>query len=68
MVFNGVWFNEAWAKTKTMKQFVDNHKHGTLSEEQLKEAWRLMNPEKVKSGNNQGSVQTSEELQPEQGD
>lgn len=46
MVFNGVWFNEAWAKTKTEAEFVAHESHIGLSEKQLKEAYALMNPKK----------------------
>jgi hypothetical protein len=47
MLYNGVSFNEDWAKTKTVEEFVAHESHHDLSEKQLKEAYYLMNP-KVK--------------------
>ena len=46
MVFNGIWFNEAWAKTKTEAEFISHESHHPLSKDQLKEVYALLNPKK----------------------
>lgn len=47
MNYNGISFNENWAKTKTVEEFIAHESHHGLTDKQLKEAYYLMCP-KVK--------------------
>jgi len=46
MVFNGINFYEESNKGKTEAEFIEHEKHHELTEKQLKEAWKLLNPKK----------------------
>lgn len=46
MVFQGIGFNDEWAKTKTEAEFIAHESHHGLSEKQLKEVYALMLPPK----------------------
>jgi hypothetical protein len=46
MTYNRVSFNEAWARTVSEEVFVAHEAHHGLSDQQLREAYRLMNPKK----------------------
>lgn len=56
MNFNGVNFNESWVKTKTEAEFIAHESHHGLSEKQLKEAYKLMNPKKKDQSVDTGKV------------
>lgn len=58
MVYNGIWFNDESAKKKSQAEFVEHEKHHDLTEDQLKEAWSLMNGKK--------KVVNKQEQKPEQ--
>jgi hypothetical protein len=54
MIYEGINFNEEWAKGKTVAEFVEHEKHHGLSEKQLKEAYKLMVPKVKKDSSFQG--------------
>ena len=47
MVFEGINFNQEWAKSKSVEEFVAHEAHHPLTEAQLIEAYELMNPKPV---------------------
>ena len=58
MKFNGIDFNRAWVKTKTLAEFIAHEKHHKLSEAQLKEAYELIVPPKPVEPNGNNSSTT----------
>jgi len=46
MIYNGIWFNAEWAKTKTEAEFVKHEGHHGLTVEQLKEVYAMLVPAK----------------------
>ncbi len=67
MNYNGIGFNENWVKSVSEKEFVEHEAHHGLTEKQLKEAYKLMNPKKLQSKNDDtgGLVKEGGEDQPE---
>lgn len=58
MNYNGVSFNENWAKTKTVEEFIAHEGHHGLTDKQLKEAYYLMCPKVKKSAEAKEIVET----------
>jgi hypothetical protein len=46
MIYEGINFNEAWVRSVSEAEFVEHEAHHGLSQKQLKEAYRLLNPKK----------------------
>jgi len=55
MIYNGINFYDC-NKEKTEAQFVKEQKHTGLTEDQLKEAYGLLNPKKKAKDDNKGAT------------
>lgn len=46
MKSNGIWFNDEEVKKAKKEDFIKNHKHLALTDDQLSDIWISLNPPK----------------------